>query len=340
MKRDTRTRAKPKIAFWFRYGPAEHTELFHAVPMIVERLAASCEVHYFGPRSKKPLPVEIRKHAILHAVPWAVDRSSSFDKWIKTLLWLLWIPWMGVRTRLLGIRLVYLDETVPLSAWLARLFFGGDVVQTVADDFVTIYLSRSGLQWLGSVLHWIDRIALRRLSLIFTRSKSARRHLIEEGIADSLIHAIYDPCDFSIFHRGDGAAARKQFGLELRHRVMVNHGVLHPNKGNGRILEALSDMQGRYPDFRYLLVGDGPERTRLENLSRRLSLQDHVTFTGWLPRLEDVNVALNAADIGLVMRVGQPADHFHVTGSLVHGMACGLAILAARLDGVAEICLI
>ncbi len=337
MKRDTLTRAKPKIAFWFRYGPAEHAELFHAVPMIVERLAASCEVHYFGPHSKKPLPVEIQEHAILHAVPWEVDRSSNLDKWIKTVLWLLWFPWIGVRTRLLGIRLVYIDETVPVTAWLARFFFRGDVAQTVADDFVAIYLSRPRMRWLGSAIGWIDRIAQRRLSLIFTRSKRARRHLIEQGMAASLVHAVYDPCDFSIFHKDDSVVARKQFGLELRHCILVNHGVLHPNKGNSRILEALSDLRDRYPEFRYLLVGDGPERTRLENLSQRLRLEDHVIFTGWLPDLQDVNMALNAADIGLVMRVGQPSDHFHITGSLVHGMACGLAILAARLDGIAEV---
>ena len=37
------------------------------------------------------------------------------------------------------------------------------------------------------------------------------------------------------------------------------------------------------------------------------------------------------------MRIGQQSDDFHVTGALVHNMACGLPILAANLAGVAEI---
>jgi len=75
---------------------------------------------------------------------------------------------------------------------------------------------------------------------------------------------------------------------------------------------------------------------RLRALAAELRLEDRVRFTGWLPGLEQVNEALNAGDIGLVMRVGRQSDNFHMTGALVHSMACGLPILAARLAGVAE----
>ena len=47
--------------------------------------------------------------------------------------------------------------------------------------------------------------------------------------------------------------------------------------------------------------------------------------------------ALASADIGLVMRIGQPTDHFHVTGALIHCMMCALPVLACRLDGIREI---
>jgi glycosyltransferase involved in cell wall biosynthesis len=85
------------------------------------------------------------------------------------------------------------------------------------------------------------------------------------------------------------------------------------------------------------LVGDGPERSNLESLARELGVSDLVQFTGWLPAMTDVNTALNAGDIGLVMRTGMQEDDFHMTGALVHNMACGLPILAARLGGVSEV---
>ena len=53
--------------------------------------------------------------------------------------------------------------------------------------------------------------------------------------------------------------------------------------------------------------------------------------------MEDVNLALNSADVGLVMRTGSRSDDFHMTGALVHNLACGLPILSARLGGVSEL---
>ena len=37
------------------------------------------------------------------------------------------------------------------------------------------------------------------------------------------------------------------------------------------------------------------------------------------------------------MRVGNPSDQFHLTSTLVHNMACGLPVLAARLGGFQEV---
>ena len=53
--------------------------------------------------------------------------------------------------------------------------------------------------------------------------------------------------------------------------------------------------------------------------------------------VQGASLALNAGDIGLVMRVGAQSDDFHMTGALVHNMACGLPVLAARLGGVSEV---
>ena len=99
----------------------------------------------------------------------------------------------------------------------------------------------------------------------------------------------------------------------------------------------MAGLRARYPELRYLLIGDGPEMARLQNLVQELGLESICTLTGWLPTLPDVNQALNAGDIGLVMRTGAPSDDFHMTGALVHNMACGLPLLAARLGGVSEV---
>lgn len=331
-------KSKPKIALWFRYGPAEHAELFHAIPRIVTTLARTCEVHYFGLRSRKPLPEEIARQAVVHTLPFTVDRTSQRDKFLKTALWVLSLPWIGLYCRRRGVRAVYLDETVPLTAWLARLFFGRHVVLTVADFFTDIYLDRHPF-WrpIGRALRALDLASWRRLPLIFTRVHATRAYLAERGIAPERVCPVYDPCDLAVYRPLDRAAMRPALGLAPDALVLVHHGILHPNKGNDFILRALAEMKDAWPTLHYLLIGDGPDMPRLKTLTRELGLEDRVRFTGWLATLEEVNRALNAGDIGLVMRVGQTADNFHVTGALVHSLACGLPVLAARLAGIAEV---
>lgn len=329
---------RPRIALWFRYGPAEHAELYSALPRLVEELAAHAEVHYFGLKGRWPVPDSILQHAVVHHLPFRVDRTSVPDKFFKTAIWLVCLPVVGLWCRWLGVRAVYMDETVPLTALVAQLFYGRKVAMTVADFFVDIYVTGSApARLLARILRGIDLASWRRLPVIITRARHTRRYLVKRGFDATRIRPIYDPVDTRLFHPGDRAAARAVFGYRDDEVVLVHHGIMHPNKGNDRVIRALAMVRTRAPQIRYLLVGDGPEYARLRALVDELGLQDIVRMTGWLGKPEEVNVALNAGDIGLVMRIGHESDDFHVTGALVHNMAAGLPILAARLGGVSEV---
>ncbi len=231
-----------------------------------------------------------------------------------------------------------MDETVPMAAALMLRHFGNSVAVTIADFFPEIYAAK--LPFLRPFVRSFRRSemnAWRRLPLVFTRAGFTRNFLIARGLAPERIHPVHDSCDFSKYHPMDKSMARETFGYGDKEFVLVHHGILHPNKGNDRIISALSQIRVKLPSLRYLLVGDGPEMNRLRAQALKLGVSDIVQFTGWLPKMEDVNKALNAGDAGLVMRIGMPEDNFHITGALVHAMACGLPILAARLGGISEI---
>ena len=331
---------RPKIAFLFRYGAGEHTELFHALPEVLRRLGeAGVEVHYVGMRSGKADPAGTG--ARFHALPWKVDRTRGRDKWAKTLLWLAALPWIGLWCRVKGMDGVYMDETLPLSLWLLGWFWRGKTAVTVADMFTDIYL-RGKWAWLGRRIKAADERRWRRADLIFTRAKATVRWLEERvGVEKGRAQAVYDPCDTATYRpatEAERAEARRALGYGEGDVVLVHHGILHPNKGNDRILRALAEVRKRRPEVKYLLVGDGPEGGRLRALAAELGLGEaECRFTGWLETLAEVNRTLGAGDIGLVMRTGEESDDFHMTGALVHSMACGLPVLAARLGGVSEV---
>lgn len=332
---------KAKIAIWHRYGPAEHTAGRHSVPLIIARLAEHCEVHYFGMRTGHPVPELIQQNATIHLLPFHVRRSSTVDKFVKTILWYLSVPVMAIWCKLIGIKLLYIEESLPMYVPLIRLFFGFRIAIAFADCFEDIYLS-SGMigklmRPLVWIMRWIHVRVWRGLPVIFTMVEYARTFLINKGVPAERIVAVYNPCDRSIYHPEERRLARQRFNIPESSFVIVHHGVLHPNKGNDRIIKAVASTKKTLHEIKFLLVGDGPQMSFLRKLVKELGIDDTVIFTGWLPTEQDVNWALNTADVGLVMRIGLPSDNFHVTDTLAHEMTCGLPIISARLAGIAEI---
>lgn len=51
-------------------------------------------------------------------------------------------------------------------------------------------------------------------------------------------------------------------------------------------LRAFAAFLPRFPESEYWIIGDGPERSRLEELAGNLGVRDRVTFWGTLPRSE------------------------------------------------------
>jgi len=116
---------KPKIAIWHRYGPEGHTTCGgDAMPFIVRELAQHAEVHYFGMDTDGEVPPLIREHAVLHYLPLHFNRSSNRDKFLKTILWYLAMPFMALKCRFMGVKAIYNDETVPLTAPILLVYHG------------------------------------------------------------------------------------------------------------------------------------------------------------------------------------------------------------------------
>ncbi|QDV51236.1 glycosyltransferase [Gimesia fumaroli] len=104
---------------------------------------------------------------------------------------------------------------------------------------------------------------------------------------------------------------------------------LSPEKDLITMLEAVKLVIDTLPEFRLMIVGDGPERTKLEKKSAELHLEPHVQFLG---ERNDIPNLLSQAG-------------FYVSSSLTEGisltlleaMSVGLPIVATAVGGNPEI---
>lgn len=105
---------------------------------------------------------------------------------------------------------------------------------------------------------------------------------------------------------------------------MTYVGRLVPVKGVDVLLLAWSKLPSRH-QARLLLIGDGPERPRLEAMAEELGLGSTVTFVG---HSGDVESYLQSSDVYV-----QPSRQEGMPNSVLQAMACSLPIVATAISG-------
>ncbi len=70
--------------------------------------------------------------------------------------------------------------------------------------------------------------------------------------------------------------------LDKKQKSVVAVGRLHTVKGFDRLLEIWKETSKKYPDWKLVIVGDGEEKDRLNELANKLEIANSVTFTGAL----------------------------------------------------------
>jgi glycosyltransferase involved in cell wall biosynthesis len=158
-------------------------------------------------------------------------------------------------------------------------------------------------------------------------SADAREELLARGVPGERIFTLPNGVDLQV-HRpatAEGRARlREQLGLAPDRFVGVFVGRLHPVKDVDTLLKAAAIV----PELELVIVGDGPERTRLEAAAARLGIHSRVRFHGFSSRVVDV---LRAADAFLLSSHGEG-----MSNALLEAMACGLPCLVSRSVGGAR----
>lgn len=127
-------------------------------------------------------------------------------------------------------------------------------------------------------------------------------------------------------------ARRDEIGSELRlggGSVVSMVGRLVDQKAPDRFLEAAARVASQRRDCRFLLVGDGPLRPRLEDLTRRLGLAESVCFTG---ERSDARDLIARSDL-LVFS----SDWEGMPVAALEALAAGVPVVSTDVEGMREL---
>jgi glycosyltransferase involved in cell wall biosynthesis len=128
----------------------------------------------------------------------------------------------------------------------------------------------------------------------------------------------------------EAQAVRLRFGIGDDESLILTVGRLSKEKAHIDLLAAFSRLRESNPEIkaRLIIVGEGPERARLEAVANSFSIKESLVFAG---QLSDVWPFYAAADVFVL-----PSHSEGSPNVLLEAMAAGIPIVATAVGGVPE----
>lgn len=177
----------------------------------------------------------------------------------------------------------------------------------------------------------IFRGCLRRADRVIALSPQTARDLAREyALPPAKVRVVPNAIDKDLFRPAeDRAAARRELGLPAEGILLGTVARLHPDKNHEAVIGALELLGRRGIAASAFFAGEGARRAELEALVRAKGLGGKIIFAG---RQRPVAPWIQACDFFVLPSTweGQPL-------ALLQAIACGVPVLASRIEGNTEI---
>lgn len=225
-----------------------------------------------------------------------------------------------------GLDVLHVHYAVPnaVSAVLARQILAPQplpVVTTLHGTDVTL---------VGNDPNYLEttRYGIVQSDAVTAVSESLRLQTVEQlGVLTKTIHVVpnfIDPARFEAVRGTEGARRWARPG----ERTLVHISNFRPVK---RVLDVVEIFERVHREVRsrLILVGDGPERGKVEQLCRERDLCHAITFIGSLPLIEEILVG---ADLFLL-----PSETESFGLAALEAMSCEVPVIATTAGGLPEV---
>jgi L-malate glycosyltransferase len=135
---------------------------------------------------------------------------------------------------------------------------------------------------------------LKHVDAVLAVSQTVRDQLLEAGISPQKIFVAEGGSDFSRFDVSpDRPTSRNELGLPLDAFVIGNISYFDKEKGQENLIRVFCEFAKRQPAARLLLVGEGPTRSRCQELARQLECDKRVLFSDYRSDVERIYPAMD-----------------------------------------------
>ena len=185
---------------------------------------------------------------------------------------------------------------------------------------------------INRLYHALDRFVIRHVDVVWNVTREIQEaRQIRDG-RGSTAPQIVVPVG------GNYGSIRRKRSPGSYKPTLVFLGHLLEKQGVQLAIEALPIIKERVPEATLLIIGDGPYRNKLEELSASFDLKSSVKFAGALDDDYEIEEKVASSGIGLALFTPDPDNfsRFADPGKIKTYLACGIPVVLTGVPPIAE----
>jgi glycosyltransferase involved in cell wall biosynthesis len=238
---------------------------------------------------------------------------------------------LGILREGRGAQVLYVNG-LYLEAAIANYLLRKPMVQKIVGDWAWERATNNG--WIKDnfeefqirkyavkveLLKALRNFCVRRADTLIAPSEFLARAVAKWGVSAPKVFVVYNAVEIPSWTRTT---------VPLRTRLnIVTVGRLVPWKQIDHLIEAVAEIDGAG----LVVVGDGPERSRLEDLVRATKLTDRIYFAGQRSKEETLDL-MTACDLFVLNSTYEGFPHV-----VLEAMCAGLPVVATAVGGTPEL---
>lgn len=215
----------------------------------------------------------------------------------------------------------YLFSSNVYGVWAGHEFPDVRIISSRRDTgFELKYRHRLLLRWVN---RWVDRFMM--------NSNAVKANAVRlEGVPESKCITVYNGVEAPVGRsRAERDALRQKLGFDKENLLVGMVANLRPVKDHKTFLNAAKLVLEKIPNAKFVLVGEGSEREKLEKMVEGCGLSGHVVFVGGVSNPREY---FGVFDVSVLT---SKTEGF--SNSIIEAMAEGVPVVASNVGGNPEV---
>jgi len=182
----------------------------------------------------------------------------------------------------------------------------------------------------GQIYTAVDKALLRFFDRIIVVSEKTKEEVLETGVVEEKVSVLHNALVLDTFRRDrNNCEFRRELAIPEGTTLIANIGRLSPEKGQADFLLAAREILRHHDNVHFVLIGTGPDQSKLEQLAKDFQIQHSVTFAGFRTDMPSI---YNNLDL-----VIQSSYTEGMPNVILEALLMEVPVLATDAGGTAEI---